>query len=238
VLHTLYTDDASVLKYWLSIAPRNCVTVLDTHDGIGIVDVGRSGDLEGLLSDAQIDNLVETIHEKTGGKSRLASGHAASNLDIYQVNSTYYDAVGGSDLDYLIARAIQLFVPGTPQIYYVGLFAGENDFELVQRTGTGRDINRHYYSEEEVRESLQRPVVRELIELIRLRNALPVFNGEFSVIESSGSEILLHWNDGADYARLDVDLRTRVAFISASIQGVPCRHQIGTSLPGKVRETA
>ena len=70
VLHTLYTSDAGALKRWLDIAPRNCVTVLDTHDGIGIVDAGRHGDSEGLLADDEIDSLVETIHEKTRGASR------------------------------------------------------------------------------------------------------------------------------------------------------------------------
>lgn len=111
VLHTLYQNDSSALKHWLSIAPRNCVTVLDTHDGIGIVDAGPSEDRPGLLNEAQIDALVETIHDKTQGKSREASGESASNLDIYQVNSTYYDALGGDDTDYLIARAIQFFAP-------------------------------------------------------------------------------------------------------------------------------
>ena len=33
VLHTLYTGDANALRRWLEIAPRNCVTVLDTHVG-------------------------------------------------------------------------------------------------------------------------------------------------------------------------------------------------------------
>ena len=35
----IYTGDASALKRWLAIRPHNAVTVLDTHDGIGVVDV-------------------------------------------------------------------------------------------------------------------------------------------------------------------------------------------------------
>ncbi|MFK7828740.1 MAG: sucrose phosphorylase [Congregibacter sp.] len=237
VLHTLYNNDASVLKHWLTIAPRNCVTVLDTHDGIGIVDVGRSGELEGLLSDAQIDRLVETIHEKTGGKSKLASGHAASNLDIYQVNSTYYDAVGGSDMDYLIARAIQFFAPGTPQVYYVGLLVGKNDLDLVERTGVGRDINRHYYSAEELSESLRRPVVQELLAMIRLRNRLSVFAGDFSILESFEHELILQWADGDDYARLSVNLLDRVATIRYMNAGVSSQYEVGASLREKTVES-
>nr|UVY99314.1 sucrose phosphorylase [Agrobacterium fabrum] len=54
----------------------------------------------------------------------MATGTAASNLDLYQVNCTYYDALGRNDDDYLIARAIQFFAPGIPQVYYVGLLGG------------------------------------------------------------------------------------------------------------------
>ena len=40
VLHTLYTRDATYLKRWIDIRPRNAISVLDTHDGIGVRDVG------------------------------------------------------------------------------------------------------------------------------------------------------------------------------------------------------
>src|ERR1017187_4582743 len=59
VLHTLYTGDARQLKRWLDISPRNAVTVLDTHDGIGVLDVGpdrnSSDGAPGLLSPKEID---------------------------------------------------------------------------------------------------------------------------------------------------------------------------------------
>lgn len=228
VLHALYTADAEALKRWFEIAPRNCVTVLDTHDGIGILDVARQGELEGLLGDSEIDNLVETIHNKTGGTSRLASGHAASNLDIYQVNSTYYDALGREDSAYLIARAIQFFAPGTPQVYYVGLLAGENDMALVEKTGVGRDINRHYYTADEVREALRRPVVEQLMALIRLRNRLVAFDGEFSIGETRPGELVLRWNNVDAHAELFVDLKRARATIDYSDSNESGRFNIGT----------
>ena len=227
VLHTLYSGNSEALERWLSVSPRNCVTVLDTHDGIGIHDVARQGDLEGLLSDAEIDKLVETIHDKTGGQSRRASGHAASNLDIYQVNSTFYDALGRNDNAYLIARAIQFFAPGTPQVYYVGLLAGENDIELVDRTGVGRDINRHCFSSNEIRESLQRPVVMRQMELIRLRNSLPAFGGSFSIVDSHKNALALRWDHEGDYAELRVDLDQCCATIDYSASGTAGRFGIG-----------
>jgi sucrose phosphorylase len=219
VLHSLYTSDFSALKRWLAIAPRNCVTVLDTHDGIGIRDVAKQGDLEGLLSADEVDSLVDTIHEKTGGQSRRASGHSASNLDIYQVNSTYYDALGRIDVDYLIARAIQFFAPGTPQVYYVGLLAGGNDMELVERSGVGRDINRHYYSESEIRTDLQRPVVQRLMDLIRLRKNLSAFDGSFSSEDSAQEQLVLRWDHEDSWAVLNVDMGRRRATINYSEAG-------------------
>lgn len=61
-------------------------------------------------------------------------------------------------------EAIQFFAPGIPQVYYVGMLAGSNDVDLMERTKNGRDINRHYYSLEEVAEQQQRPVVQKLKE--------------------------------------------------------------------------
>lgn len=219
VLHSIYTANFDALKRWLSLAPRNCVTVLDTHDGIGIHDVARQGDLEGLLADDEIDSLVNTIHDKTGGDSARASGHAASNLDIYQVNSTYYDALGRNDKEYLIARAIQFFAPGTPQIYYVGLLAGGNDISLVGKTGVGRDINRHYFTREEIQADLQRPVVQRLIDLIRLRNSLSVFDGSLTIEDGPQDQLELRWENDGSWAVLNVDMGRRQAMIEYSDAG-------------------
>ena len=219
VLHSLYTSDFDALKRWLAVAPRNCETVLDTHDGIGIHDVARQGDLEGLLSDDEVDELVNTIHDKTGGHSRRASGHSASNLDIYQVNSTYYDALGRNDVEYLIARAIQFFAPGTPQVYYVGLLAGHNDLALVEQTGVGRDINRHFYSRIEIAAALKKSVVVRLLELIRLRNRLAAFKGTFSLEECPRDELILRWEHDDSFAQLCVDKGNTRATITYSDSG-------------------
>ena len=73
------------------------------------------------------------------------------------MNCTFYDALGRDDRKYLLARAIQFFLPGVPQVYYVGLLAGTNDMALLARTGVGRDINRHCYTQAEIDEALARP---------------------------------------------------------------------------------
>lgn len=220
VLHTIFQRNPQALKQWLAISPRNAVTVLDTHDGIGVIDVGADSHdpagRPGLLPPDDIDALVEEIHRRSGGESRKATGAAASNLDLYQVNCTFYDAIGRREDEYLIARAIQFFAPGIPQVYYVGLLAGCNDMDLLARSAVGRDINRHYYTPQELSEELTRPVVRSLLELIRFRNEHPAFNGNFAIASSSDAELVMEWRLEASFARLDVDLATMTAKLSSS----------------------
>ena len=210
VLHAAHSGDHEPLLRWLEVRPANAVTVLDTHDGIGIVDVGADPDSgeAGLLNDEQLDALVESIHDATGGTSRLATGAAASNLDLYQVNSTFFDALGSDDRRHLAARAVQYFTPGIPQVYYVGAFAGGNDTDLLERTGVGRDINRHHYTPEDLRENLQRPVVAAGFEPARFRNTFDVFDGSFTAARSGQhGGLTLAWTDGPRSATLTVDLR-------------------------------
>jgi sucrose phosphorylase len=217
VLHSLFARDAKALGHWLTVRPQNCITVLDTHDGIGVIDVGAGTDGEpGLLAPAEIDQLVKTIHLRSNGQSRTATGAAANNLDLYQVNCTFYDALGRSDNEYLIARAIQFFAAGIPQVYYVGLLAGTNDMELLARTRVGRDINRHYYSPDEIENSMSQPVVQKLIELIRLRNAHPAFTGQAHVELPNNQRLVMAWENGAHWAKLDVDFTRPTALITHS----------------------
>ncbi|MDO8108424.1 sucrose phosphorylase [Isoptericola sp. b441] len=208
VLHALTAGDLAPLERWLAVRPSNTVTVLDTHDGIGVVDVGES-DLRpgepGLLAPAQIDALVERIHANSEGTSRRATGAAASNLDLYQVNCTFYDALGGDDRRFLLARLIQLFVPGIPQVYYVGLLAGNNDMDLLAATGVGRDVNRHRYVAGEVEEALERPVVRAQLEALRLRRTHPAFGGECRWV-TDGTRGTATWRAGTGSVELSFDV--------------------------------
>ena len=218
VLHTLYTRDATHLQQWLEIRPRNAVTVLDTHDGMGVQDVGSHPQhgAPGLLRPDEIASIVETLHRRSRGESREASGGAASNLDTSQINCTFYDALGRCDAEYLIARAIQCFIPGVPQIYYVGLLTGTNDMALLRRTAVGRDINRHYYTRDEIDRELQRPVVRALLSLLRFRNTHPAFAGTFCTAGSARHALTFTWTHDGAFARLEVDLARMHAAVTCS----------------------
>lgn len=195
VLHAIHRRDARPLQRWLTVRPSNCVTVLDTHDGIGVIDVAPANGEPGLLEADDIDRLVEAIHTASGDQSRQATGAAASNVDLYQVNCAWFDALGGDDRAHLLARMIQLFVPGVPQVYYAGLLAAHNDMELLQRTGVGRDINRPYYDGRRRRAALDRPVVKDTLRLLRWRTAEDqLFGGDFELLASDPDRLALCWS--------------------------------------------
>ena len=219
VLDAIYRRDATPLEEWLRIRPTNTITVLDTHDGIGIIDIGAAEGAAGLVPPDELDQLVEWIHANSNGASRLATGAAASNLDLYQVNCTYFDALGRDARRYLLARAIQFFLPGVPQVYYVGLLAGHNDLALLESSGVGRDINRHYYAPTELQLELARPVVQQLCRLIRLRNSHAAFQGSFSLGDTDASSLCLRWTNGAEQAALQVDFANDSFRLQASAGG-------------------
>ena len=145
-------------------------TTLDTHDGIGVVDA------RDILTDDEIDYASEQLYKVGANVKKTYSSASYNNLDIYQINSTYYSALGNDDAAYLLSRVFQVFAPGIPQIYYVGLLAGENDIALLESTKEGRNINRHYYTREEVKSEVKRPVVANLLKLLSWRNESPAFD--------------------------------------------------------------
>ncbi len=177
LINAIYYGQTSYLKNWLTICPRKQFTTLDTHDGIGVVDV------KDLLPDEEIEKTKEDIFRYGANVKKIYNTAAYNNLDIYQINCTYYSALGENDDAYLLARAVQFFAPGIPQVYYVGLLAGKNDLQLLEETKVGRNINRHYYSLDEVRETVKRPVVSKLLHLMEFRNQYPAFEGEFIMKE-------------------------------------------------------
>lgn len=200
-LHALYTGDGQHLARWLKMCPKHQYTTLDTHDGLGVVDV------RDLLPQEETDRVLDLLYEKGANLNRKYSSEEYGNLDIYQVNTTYYSALGNDDARYLMARAIQFFAPGIPQVYYVGLLAGENDLELLERTRNGRDINRHGYSLEEIEENQKRPVVQDLKRLMELRNSHPAFDleGNLDVMARDG-HLRMTRRSGDEALELDCDL--------------------------------
>jgi sucrose phosphorylase len=202
VLHTLYHHTSERLKNWFRICPRHQLTTLDTHDGMGVVDV------QDLLTPQEIDQTLDGLDEKGSNTRKIYSGEEFQNLDIYQVNCTYYSALECNDDSYIAARTIQFFAPGIPQVYYVGLLAGKNDIELVERTKNGRDINRHNYTLDEIAQEIERPVVQRLLKLMEFRNEYPAFSGQFVIKDAPDDQLELAWTQAPYHATAHIDLTT------------------------------
>ncbi len=232
ILYALLKKDVQPLCKWIHEIPKNTISVLDTHDGIGIVDVGlyRDGDVtyDGLLDAIQIHDLVEEIHIQSCGESKKATGEAASNVDLYQVNCSFYSALGENDTLYILARLLQFFSPGIPQVYYMGLLAGKNDSDLLRKTNIGRNINRRYYTEEQIKEAVRQSVVKQLLGLIQFRNTHPAFNGTLHISCKRANMIALCWKEkGRVFAELTIDVHS-YSFCIRSCDGIGPIKQINT----------
>lgn len=174
------------------------VNMLGCHDGIPLLD------LKGLLPEEDIQALIDLIVSRGGMVKNL---HGQKNL-YYQVNATYYSALGESDGKMLLARAIQMFMPGKPQIWYLDLFAGKNDHEAVRRAGESghKEINRTNLSNEDIASGLQKDIVRKQLELIRMRNRLKAFDESAQVkVFCEGHLLNIHREFGENYANLRID---------------------------------
>lgn len=210
-LHALYSGQGNYLANWLKMSPKHQFTTLDTHDGLGIVDV------KDLLPDKAVDYTKEKMFSEGANVKKVYNTEAYNNLDIYQINTTYYSALGNDDDAYLLARAIQFFARGVPMVYYVGLLAGSNDIELLESTKEGRNINRHYYRVGEIEHEVERPVVRKLLEMMELRNAHPAFDieGELEV-SATEDKLCIRRSSGDAWAQLTANLTTHSFEISHS----------------------
>ncbi len=213
VLQALYDENAKNLKRWLAMCPGKQVTTLDTHDGIGVVDVVD------LMSPDDIERTKENLFRRGAKVKPIYSSRAYNNLDVYQLNCTYYSALGDDDASYLLARAIQFFAPGIPQVYYVGLLAGRNDIELLERTKQGRDINRHGYTMDEIEAETEREVVQKLFVLMRFRNLSGFFDGEFRLKDTPDPLISITRTGSAGEAVLEADCRNKVFTVRYRAKG-------------------
>ena len=205
--------NANLLRWITEISERDIKTVnmLGCHDGIPVLDLRGGGEAkpDGLLDDATIEAIIERLLER-GGRVKNLYGPDGTKISYYQVNATFFSALGESEDRLLLARAIQLFMPGTPQVWYLDLFAGVNDHEAVERGGSGghKEINRTNLTAEDIEAGLARSVVLDQLEMIRLRNTSPAFDGELTILETNSNQLGLRWTNGDTRATLKADLAT------------------------------
>jgi sucrose phosphorylase len=189
------------------------VNMLGCHDGIPVLDLkGKEVNgvyQKGLLEDHEIEELMNLIIER-GGLVKNLYGADGKKISYYQVNATYFSALGENEQKLNLARAIQLFMPGIPQIWYLDIFAGSNDYVGVEKAGKDghKEINRTTLSTEAIQEGLKKEVVLKQLDLLRLRNTSKAFSGSLEFGEASENELNLIWRNEDEMAQLKANLTT------------------------------
>lgn len=216
LIHALDQGVNTRLLRWIrELLEKNIqsINMLGCHDGIPVLDLKGKFDVgisrRGLLDDKEIDAVIETIVDR-GGRVKDLYGSDGRKISYYQVNATFFSALGEDERKLRLARAIQMFMPGTPQVWYLDLFAGKNDYAAADRGGPSghKEINRTTLSVNDIEQGLKRSIVREQLEIMRLRNTSPAFSGELSIGNSDDHRLHLTWENGENVATLVADLRT------------------------------
>jgi sucrose phosphorylase len=199
-----------LLSWIREIISRKMVTInmLGCHDGIPVLDLKGRGEKQ-ILSEDEIEGVVSRILQR-GGRVKNLYGPDGKKIAYYQVNATFFSALGEDERKLRLARAIQMFMPGIPQVWYLDLFAGKNNYEAADRGGAAghKEINRTTLSMKEIEEGLTLPIVQDQLFLMRHRNNSRAFEGTLEIRDTDDSKLHLAWNNGQETAELDADLKT------------------------------
>jgi len=162
VLHTMYSGDTGAISEWAAglELPSDQATffnILDTHDGVGVQGV------KGILSPEQIEAMIETARQHGAYISYKAT---ATGEEPYEINTTWWSAINiegdGEDIArkvrrYTASRSMAFALKGVPGIYTHGAIALPNDYELAERSGVKRDVNRGLIDPDMYREQIGLP---------------------------------------------------------------------------------
>ncbi len=210
LLHCLNTGNCDPLKQWMmSMPPAHNGTAyfnfIASHDGIGLRPA------EGLLSEQQIDDLVNSMHQFGG----LISWRSVDNGERkpYEINISLFDAFKGTSqgednlgIDrFICAHGIMLALEGIPGIYIHSLVGTQNDYRRAENTGHNRAINRHQWdykalqSELANSDSSHSQVYNKLINLLKIRTAQPAFHPNATQFTLHlGSQLFGFWRQSLD----------------------------------------
>ena len=200
LIYTLLTGRCSHLKNWMMSMPpaQSGTTYLNfiaSHDGIGLRP------LDGLISDDEVDKLVEKT-KQSGGRVTYRKSREGSDKP-YELNITLFDLLKStfdSDEDnysverFLCAHSIMFALEGIPAVYIQSIFGSHNDLERLEHTQRNRSINRHIWNEFELEKELsdrQSPHARIFAELKRLLS----IRKKQSAFHPNATQYTLHISD-------------------------------------------
>lgn len=196
LFYTFVSEDTTVLSDWakglhLTSDSNTFFNFTASHDGVGVRP------LEGILPQAEIDKLIQTV-KANGGRVSYKKNTDGSESP-YELNITYVDAFcnQASKTDplhtkrFLASQSIQYALPGVPATYIHSILGSRNWQEGVRQTQRARTINREKLQVDNILSQLKDPgtfrsrIFYPYIELIKVRRKQPALhpNASFEVLE-------------------------------------------------------
>jgi sucrose phosphorylase len=215
-IHTIENKTSKALLCWakeIIAKGYKTVNMLGCHDGIPVLDL-KGKDVNGvynrgLLEDSEIEAIMNKIMER-GGRVKNLYDPSGKKISYYQVNATFFSALGENKQKLLLARAIQMFMPGIPQIWYLDIFAGKNNYQAADNGGSAghKEINRTTLSMRDIEQGLKTDIVKNQLKIIRLRNTSDAFLGKVEINDAYDDVIDLKWVNNKTVAHLKANLKT------------------------------
>lgn len=147
VLHSWHTYGLLCGAHTLPLLPHTCCMI-----SICCLDIARSlPTLQKCVLAASTATACSCLRQPDVSKLCMLAAHLMKRLRLgffFRNSCLLVDTSAGVGVNQLVF------------VYFLqGLLAGRDDFELMKK-GSIRDINRHFYSVEEAKAALQRPVVQ------------------------------------------------------------------------------
>lgn len=204
IAHSMLKADCSAITKWANslTLPSNKVCFFNftaSHDGCGVRPVS------GLISDAELDDLVKSVENHGGFVSYRSSDN--NQKSPYELNASYIDIISDPKEDnskrvqkMILSQAVALAMPGVPGVYFHSLVGSQSDVDGVKRTGVLRSINREKLNydiltnELSAVENLRTMVYRSFKQLLSIRKNEKAFNpyAKFSFLDLDDSVFSVH----------------------------------------------
>ena len=227
-IHTIENKTSKALLTWakeIIAKGYKTVNMLGCHDGIPVLDLkGKEVNgvyNKGLLEDTEIESIMNKIMER-GGRVKNLYDPSGNKISYYQINATFFSALGEDEQKLLLARVIQMFMPGIPQVWYLDIFAGKNNYEAADNGGSAghKEINRTTLTMNDIEQGLKTEVVKKQLEIMHLRNTSAAFSGHIEINDAVDAIIDIKWVNGTAIAHLKADLQTNHFKIDHSENGI------------------
>jgi sucrose phosphorylase len=246
-IYSLLKGNATAYRDWLptteQAAGRQFVTVLGSHDGIGMKPV------RGILPESEIEEMVRVLVDEHGGLPNYAILPGGKKI-VYEICSTPWQLINNLQEEesfevrlrrYLAVVHLGLLVRGMPAIYFNGLIGAKN-YAPVGGLDENRTANRERFDLCELqlalsgRDSEMTSVFQELKALFTWREAQPAFRAVRQPVETfdTESQSVLFARIPGEESRDDLFLVQNLSDVEQSVGDIVDRSQFRNGKPERV----